>query len=219
MVCLCPAGTNASPQASAEASEDNSEPACFSSDNIVQLRDGTTKFMHQMRIGDFVKVAHPDEYSPVYFFSHHHVGVNAKAIRIFTSVNGISLSVSPTHLLYVNSRRAPAKDVLVGDKLFVSNDKAGQEAVVVAVKVVEAAGLHNPHTLQGDIVVNGIVASTFTSTVHPTLANILLAPFKAAYHVFGGHPAISRMNEVVLRSLDRYYWQRSGHSIVVHKMH
>lgn len=185
----------------------------------MQLLDGTTKFMHEVRIGDFVKVGHPNKYSPVYFFSHHHLDVTAKAIRIVTSIDGVWLSLSPTHLLYVNGRRAPASDVRVGDKLLVNDDEAGQEAVVMSVERVEATGLHNPHTLHGDIVVNGIVATTFTSTVHPTLAKFLLAPFKAMYHAAGGHPAVSKINEVVLHGLDCFYWQKAGHTIIVHGAH
>lgn len=184
----------------------------------MQLLDGSTKFMHEVRIGDMVKVAHPDKYSPVYFFSHHHVHITAKVIRIVTSIDEVWLSMSPTHLLYANGRRVPASDVRVGDKLSINDDIASQRAVVVSVERAEAPGLHNPHTFHGDIVVNGIVASTFTSTVRPSLAKILLAPFKAIYYVAGSHPAVSKVNEIVLRGLDRFYWQRGGHRIVVHNV-
>jgi hypothetical protein len=50
----------------------------------------------------------------------------------------------------------------------------GSEATVVAVSQERNTGLFNPHTLQGDIVVNGIKASFYTAVVAPTLAHSLL---------------------------------------------
>ncbi len=50
----------------------------------------------------------------------------------------------------------------------------GYEVSVVAVSQERGNGLFNPHTLQGDIVVNGIKASSYTAVVAPTPAHSLL---------------------------------------------
>jgi hypothetical protein len=42
-------------------------------------------------------------------------------------------------------------------------------------------GIFNPHTRSGDIVVNGVLASTQSGALRPDLAAMLLAPFEAIY--------------------------------------
>ena len=44
-----------------------------------------------------------------------------------------------------------------------------------------ARGLYNPHTLHGDVVVDGVLTSTYTGVVHPALAHALLAPLRQLY--------------------------------------
>jgi hypothetical protein len=43
------------------------------------------------------------------------------------------------------------------------------------------AGLYNPHTLNGDIVVNGVKTSSYTATVAPGLAHAALWPIRMLY--------------------------------------
>ena len=57
----------------------------------------------------------------------------------------------------------------------------GKPALVTAIAAVRKEGLHNPHTLQGDIVVDGVLTSTYTAAFSPTLAHIVLAPLRAMY--------------------------------------
>lgn len=185
-----------------------SESACFPSDAIVELRDGTVTTMAELRIGDHVKVAHPDSYSPIYFFSHNHPHVVSDVIKIDTTVEGISLSVSPGHLIYVNGNLVPASNVEVGDEISVSH-VSSTKAIVTAKKLVASKGLHNPHTVHGDIVVNGVIASTFTSSVDPSLAKILLSPFRIIYHMIGPHRAVDSLNHAVLRALDYTFWKEA----------
>ena len=66
----------------------------------------------------------------------------------------------------------------IGDNVTLADGKA---SAVVAIAAVRKEGLHNPHTLQGDIVVNGVLASSYTSAFSPTLAHVVLAPLRALY--------------------------------------
>ena len=52
---------------------------------------------------------------------------------------------------------------------------------VIAVGSARKDGLYNPHTLQGDIVVNGVLTSTYTSAFSPVLAHLVFAPLRALY--------------------------------------
>ena len=49
---------------------------------------------------------------------------------------------------------------------------------VASVSSVWADGLYNPHTMHGDIVVDGIQTSTYTSDIDPTLAHAALWPVR-----------------------------------------
>ena len=49
---------------------------------------------------------------------------------------------------------------------------------VTAVTVEWADGLYNPHTMTGDIVVDGVLTSTYTDAVAPSLAHALLWPVR-----------------------------------------
>ncbi len=57
------------------------------------------------------------------------------------------------------------------------------QAAVVAVSPEVATGLYNPQTLSGDIVVNGIRASTYTAAIAPSLAHVALWPVRMMYRL------------------------------------
>jgi hypothetical protein len=82
------------------------------------------------------------------------------------------------HYLYVNGELQTAGSVKVGDMLTLAN---GDKSAVTEVSSQWAPGLYNPHTLTGDIVVDGILTSTYTDAVSPTLAHALLAPLRQMY--------------------------------------
>ncbi len=52
---------------------------------------------------------------------------------------------------------------------------------MAAVSQARDSGLFNPHTMQGDIVVNGIKTSSFTTLVAPALAQSLMWPVRMLY--------------------------------------
>ena len=54
---------------------------------------------------------------------------------------------------------------------------------VTSITSVWANGLYNPHTMNGDIVVDGILTSTYTSAINPTLAHAALWPVRMLHSV------------------------------------
>ena len=84
------------------------------------------------------------------------------------------------HYLYVNGKLAVASTVKIGDTV-VKGDSS--DAVVVSVTTKKATGLYNPHTMDGDIIVNGIKTSTYTAAVEPSLAHSLLWPVRMLYNM------------------------------------
>ncbi len=106
-----------------------------------------------------------------------------------------SLLLSPGHVLYVliagaenstkytppptpQNKTIPAREVLIGDWVW---SGTGKILRVVNISLERARGLYNPHTLDGDIVVNGIVTTVYTDAIRPDLAHAMLAPLRALY--------------------------------------
>jgi len=148
---------------------------CFPATATVELSNGKTKFMDQVKIGDKVRVG-PDEFSEVYFFSTEMAETNAKFTKIVA--DGAELVLTSGHYLYVNGELATAGSVKAGDVIVLANNT---KASVSEVTTAWAPGLYNPHTLHGDIIVNGVKTSTYTEAVHPKLAHALLSPLRGMY--------------------------------------
>jgi len=164
---------------------------CFPADATVERRDGAVVRLADVAVGDEVRVAPgsgPAAWSPVYMFTHK-LARGAHTFVEMTTAAGAVLTATPSHLVYASGARVPAGTVAVGDALEVipPGSPAG-EAVssrVVAVRHVVRGGLVNPQTLHGDVVVNGVRASTWTTAVEPAVASGLLAPVRAAFRVAG----------------------------------
>eukprot|EP00188_Purpureofilum_apyrenoidigerum_P001057 Plantae.Rhodophyta-Purpureofilum_apyrenoidigerum.ctg154.p1 GENE.Plantae.Rhodophyta-Purpureofilum_apyrenoidigerum.ctg154~~Plantae.Rhodophyta-Purpureofilum_apyrenoidigerum.ctg154.p1 ORF type:complete len:573 (-),score=49.40 Plantae.Rhodophyta-Purpureofilum_apyrenoidigerum.ctg154:70-1788(-) len=145
------------------------EPACFPADATVELSDGSRKAMQDVGVGELVRVA-DGKYSPIYTWSHRDVLCLAKFLAFETEAT--SLAVTAGHYIVANQTLVAASHVQVGDLLTLSN---GSQARIVRRNEIVLQGLYNPHTLQGTIVVNECLVSTYTTAVNPTMAHMLLA--------------------------------------------
>ena len=157
---------------------------CFPGSATVQLQGGGTKLMRELAVGDKVLVGPGGQHSEVYMFSHRLVDATVNYVELETAT-GERLHLSGGHYLYIGGgiggggHLVEAQHVKVGDN--VTLGATGVGAPVVAVRSVRKEGLYNPHTLQGDIVVDGVLASTYTAAFSPTLAHVVLAPLRALY--------------------------------------
>lgn len=151
---------------------------CFPSSATVQLQGGTFKKMSEVAIGDKVLV-NSDTYSEVFAFTHKDDEIRTKFLNI-NLANGASLPLTSGHYLYVNEKgnQEPARNVKPGWFLF---DKSGSKVKVLNVVEVTEVGLYNPQTIHGDIVVNGIISTTFTEAIPSRVAQTLLSPIRMMY--------------------------------------
>ena len=156
----------------------SSSAFCFPANATVQLQDGATKSMAQLEVGDNVLVD-ANTFSEVYMFSHRYEEFSGPFVAIETA-SGEELMLTADHYLYVNGKLAVASTVKIGDTV-VKGDSS--DAVVVSVTTKKATGLYNPHTMDGDIIVNGIKTSTYTAAVEPSLAHSLLWPVRMLYNM------------------------------------
>lgn len=148
---------------------------CFPASALVLLSSGVYFTMSRLRVGDdlFQVSTKP---SPIFVFSHSDETVNASFVRLLTP-NG-SLTVTKGHYVYTSVGLQVAGNVRQGDSL---QTTTGSTNVVVDVKMVHRLGLFNPHTLSGEMVVDGFRVSSYTTFIKPIAATGLLVPLRAIY--------------------------------------
>jgi hypothetical protein len=140
--------------------------------------------MDQLAVGDSVLVG-DGSFSDVYMFSHKLEATKTEFVKISVSADEEALMLTPNHYLYVNNKLAVASTVKVGDMLTTGK---GASVRVISVSREWAEGLYNPHTMDGDIVVNGIKTSTYTSDIAPALAHAALWPVRMLHSL--GHDVV-----------------------------
>jgi desert hedgehog len=135
--------------------------------------------MDELAVGDRVKVG-SNQYSDIFLFTHKVPTVKNNVVVIRTASDR-AITMTPRHFIYLNNELVDSATAKVGDKGFLGN---GAPGVVSSVSKTVEAGLYNPQTIHGDIVVNGILASTYTTAVTPTIGHALLLPLRALYSAF-----------------------------------
>jgi len=206
-VCTCelPLGARFPSSICARVRAAREEPACFPAAASVALAGG-----HEVRVGALglgdrlargVGGGGGAQSSPLLGWSHHDAAavtrfvvvayelagdapsVNATAdeARRPASPRGLNrrtLRASPGHYLYTAAGSLiPAADVAVGDSLAAAD---GSPALVVAVSTALDVGLYNPHPAAGELIVDGLRVSAYTTAVPPPIAHAALAPVRVA---------------------------------------
>lgn len=150
---------------------------CFPATATVELDNGKRVTMAQLRIGDRVRTG-PDSFSDVFLFTHRDADVHTQFVRLITAA-GSKITLTKSHYLYANEKLVSAGSVRIGDALQLAD---GHYSPVSAIEDVSADGLYNPQTIDGNVVVDGIVSSAYTTAVHPRVAHgALLAPLRFLY--------------------------------------
>ena len=96
--------------------------------------------------------------------------------------NGLTLSISPTHVMFVLTENnfikdVFAKDIFVGDVVYALNNRKGELVEVVNITKIQMTGAYVPLTDTGTLIVDGVLVSCYTNTYH-WLAHSILAPFR-----------------------------------------
>lgn len=152
--------------------------ACFPADATVQRIDGARVRMDELQVGDQVATGR-GSFSPVIMWTHRDATAQSALFRVSVA-SGASLALSPGHYIYANGKPVPAVELRVGDVLRAAD---GAPAPIVAIDVISASGLYNPQTSHGDIAVDGIVATTYTTAVAPPMAHALLSSVRSAFAI------------------------------------
>lgn len=167
----------------------DSSPACFPADAHVVLADGRIVRMDSLSPGTAVASGR-EAFSHVHGFSHRFVGSTLHKFVQVVTFGGTNLTATGGHYVYkferVDSQERPAlvtmDEIRIGDRLLKHD---GNKSTVVGIQTVWKRGLINPHTLNGDIIVNGFVASCYTRHVGSYTSQALLVPLRAIFRISG----------------------------------
>jgi Hint module len=165
---------------------------------MIELSDGRLVPVSSISIGDVVRVG-PSAFSPVFIFTHKVSSLQSEFVSLET-VGGAYVRLTEGHYIYANGALVAAGLVRAGDAL-VTRD--GGEDVVVRVRRVTGVGLFNPQTVHGDIVVDGVLVSTYTMAVEPGFAHAMLAPLRALHVWFGFVTAVLESGGGAFKDLAR----------------
>lgn len=166
-----------------EEEEKEDERECFPHDAVVKLDSGKYVNMAELKIGDRVLVSGSGQFSEVFAFSHQDTASVSVFLRL-TTETGRSIKLTPGHIIYINGEAKTANSAMEGDLL---TTHEGLMEKISHITLVKAQGLYNPQTLTGDIVVNDIVATTWTVSIEPVTATSMLLPLRMIYRVVPVH--------------------------------
>lgn len=128
------------------------------------------KPMGRLRVGDNVLVA-ANKFEAVYGFAHKHNAKHVEFIKVFIEDEARPLELTGNHLTHVvgYDKPLPASQLQVGQSLqgvvhHLSGGKNGGPRRIVKIESSERDdGLYAPLTASGNIVVNGLLVSTYVS--------------------------------------------------------
>lgn len=157
-----PTCTGCSPGESAN----NQDIVCFSGSAAAQVYDQGVVAMRDLKIGDRVLTG-SGAYSPIYSFGHYEEDESAEFIQVRTKGGvGKPLEISSEHMVFLwnsdEKRSYPARAgaVQVGD--IILNHKS-EGSLVTKIKKQLRSGVYAPLTVEGTVVVDGLVASNYVS--------------------------------------------------------
>lgn len=133
--------------------------------------------MDEVGVGERVLVSVSGRwgYSELFAFTHSDRRVISAFVRVET-MSGRSVVLTSGHYMYVNGGVKQGGEVNVGDWVV---DEIWGSIEVRWVGCVVERGLFNPQTMKGDLVVNGVLVTTYSSAFKDILtAHSLLAPLR-----------------------------------------
>ena len=157
-------GLQSSDGGDAGADDGAGSAGCFSALTKVEVQGKGSVDMASLKIGDYVRSGkHADDYSRVFSFGHLDPDFKEKFLQIHAEGNSQPIELTGNHMVFVDSKPVRADTVKVGDML--DNSK------VTLIKSVERSGVFAPITESGEIVVNGVRASSYVAFLEGVLVN------------------------------------------------
>lgn len=150
----------------------------------------------------------------IFMWSHRDHNVMASFVEI-EMASGPSLHLTPGHYLWAKRAGQSAVLTRAGDikpgQFIWRNDAASMGLAATEVTGVGhkmLAGLYNPHTPSGSIIVDGVATSTFTDVLPPSLAahTAVTLPARLLYQLLPSQIMARALNDALLKVVFSHSW-------------
>jgi len=142
---------------------------CFSGHSEVMVEGKGVTQMDALQIGDSVLTAN-GSFSKVYSFGHKASSFKTSYLQVFSASmeQGHPLEISPEHMIYIQEADKNDAELVAAGDLQVGNSlvtKEGLSSEIMWIHKVERQGVYSPLTESGNLLVNGVLASSYVSRV------------------------------------------------------
>jgi hypothetical protein len=183
---------------------------CFPGDSQVRLESGDTVQLKDLRVGDRV-LAMDGANLPVYDDVILMLDRREDDVLLYYTLRtetGRSITLSADHMVFTSDvHGAPmtakhASDVTTGEYMHVwdANSNTFTPRKIVTIQIETKQGAFAPLTMQGTVVVDGHVASSYAVRTDHVTAHRYMAPWRLAYKiqksVFGIEPYIPEQHGI-----------------------
>ena len=159
----------------------NDDGGCFPAGTMVNTPNGD-KLIEELNIGDKVLTVNSYtgkfEYSDIYLHGHKIKNVMMDFVTLYTEKMNLKVSATKDHFIYVCDTdncgfeqavlKRFEKVIVNHDWIFDNNMK---KYLVIKKEIKEMRGIYNPFTINGNIVVNNIIASCHSDFIFDDLVN------------------------------------------------
>ena len=177
------------------------QDGCFPGSSTFVDRYGLQREIHSLRTGEKVQVAAKGSIylEPVITFIHREQDKLQEFLSITTTKNN-NLKITGDHLLFVEknglSQAIPARDVKIGDTVYVKQNGLMKTATVQDISTVYEKGVYAPVTRSGTILINDVHTSCYFDVLSHKWSHRAMAVPRAVYRVSPGILRwISRLGE------------------------
>lgn len=146
--------------------------------------------MDSLRVADEVLVMTSEgiRVHPIIAFIHRRPEVLEEFLSIATLKKSKILVITEDHLLFVEKEgqasAVPAREVRIGDKVYVKGDQGAVETdVVQSISNVIEKGVYAPVTLSGTILVNDVHTSCYFDVLSHEWSHRAMGSARAVYHM------------------------------------
>ncbi|KAL9967466.1 hypothetical protein ACROYT_G025688 [Oculina patagonica] len=165
---------------------------CFSSDSTVKLENGVDLQVRNLRVGDLVQVMTQEGtigLSEVAMFADYKPDIpHASHVLIETEKPAKQITLTPSHLIFTSNstgmqlQSKHAGKVLPGEFLLVSLDGALVPSQVKRVSLVKRTGMVAPVTMEGNIIVDGVLSSCYAMITDHKIAHMVFGPLRLVHN-------------------------------------
>lgn len=163
---------------SASPEEDDEGGVCFPAPAQVHKADGSIVRMDELSGGVEVRTSVNKEdqekrSSKIFLFTHRNKENRGRCVRVRTAC-GHELTLTASHYIRNSEGHLIAAGVVgEGETTLQTVDGSCK---VESIEKVTGMGLYAPHSLHGDLIMDGVVVSSYSKAVHPALSHALLTP-------------------------------------------